>query len=165
MLADNAYPSRPERRPDVLLRRLLRQLGGVSLFYKVLLANGALVLGTVLAGMALTDWIVRTDPSFGGWEIAGFAAGVTGLSLLVNALVLRAAFLPLQRLEETADAVLRGETGRRAPHSILSDPTIARLTDTFNAMLAAQERQRAELAALSSRTLDAQEEERRRIAR
>jgi two-component system, NarL family, sensor histidine kinase UhpB len=48
---------------------------------------------------------------------------------------------------------------------MLSDPTMVRLTDAFNAMLAAQEETRAALAARSSRTLDAQEEERRRIAR
>jgi two-component system, NarL family, sensor histidine kinase UhpB len=61
--------------------------------------------------------------------------------------------------------VRRGDYQRRAPHSMLSDPTMVRLTDAFNAMLAAQEETRAALAARSSRTLDAQEEERRRIAR
>jgi two-component system, NarL family, sensor histidine kinase UhpB len=145
--------------------RILRQLGAVSLFYKVLLANGTLVLGATLIGMGLADRIVTGGAALNGWGRAGFAAGVTALSLLVNALVLRAAFLPLQRLERTADAVRRGDYQRRAPHSMLSDPTMVRLTDAFNAMLAAQEETRAALAARSSRTLDAQEEERRRIAR
>lgn len=163
MLADNTYPSYARRR-QTGAQRLLRQLGAVSLFYKALLANGALVLGAALAGIALAGWLFQTGQPLAAWKLAGFAAGVTALTLLVNALVLRAAFLPLQRLEETADAVRRGDD-RRAPHSLLSDPTIARLTDTFNAMLEAQAGQRAQLAALSSRTIDAQEEERRRIAR
>jgi two-component system sensor histidine kinase UhpB len=165
MLANESVPTAARRPRRPLPRRLLRQLGAVSLFYKVLLANGALVLVAALTGIALVGWVVRTAQPLAAWEVAGFAAGVTALSLLVNALVLRAAFLPLQRLEETADAVRRGDDRRRAPHSLLSDPTIARLIDTFNAMLEAQAGQRAELAALSSRTLDAQEEERRRIAR
>ncbi|CAA9581054.1 MAG: hypothetical protein AVDCRST_MAG88-3335 [uncultured Thermomicrobiales bacterium] len=146
--------------------RLLRRLGGVSLFYKVLVANGALVLGAAVTGTVLGEWV---GAGGGAWGVVGFAACVTALSLLVNALVLRAALRPIQRLEEVADAVRRGEGERRAQAtptaSFLSDPTIARLTDTFNAMLAAQAWDRAELAALSSRTLDAQEEERRRIAR
>ncbi|HEU5326618.1 MAG: sensor histidine kinase [Thermomicrobiales bacterium] len=145
--------------------RILRQLGGVSLFYKVLLANGTLVLGATLIGMDLADRFAIGGAALNGWGRGGFAFGVTALSLLVNALVLRAAFLPLQRLERTADAVRRGDYQRRAPYSMLNDPTMTRLTDAFNAMLAAQEENRAALAALSSRTLDAQEEERRRIAR
>ncbi len=163
MLINDALTAHGPR--PTLLQRLLAQLGAVSLFYKVLLANGALVLAATATGMALTGWAGRADSSLRGLQLAGFAAGVAVLSLLINALVLRAAFSPLQRLEETADAVRHGDAGRRAPHSVLSDPTVARLIDTFNAMLEAQERQRDELAALSSRTLDAQEEERRRIAR
>ena len=163
MLANETLPRRAG--PAPFGRRLLRQVLAVSLFYKVLLANGALVLGAALVGMALVDRVTRDRHPLGAWELAGYALGVAALSLLVNALVLRAAFLPLQGLEATADAVRRGDPARRAPRSVLSDPAIGRLIDTFNAMLAAQERQRAELAALSSRTLDAQEEERRRIAR
>lgn len=151
--------------PSGALERLLRVLGAVSLFWKVLLANAVVVLGSVVAGMALASHAAAAGRQGEGWLLAGYAMGVTGLTLLVNALVLRAAFLPLQRLERTADAVRRGDYGRRAPQSLLNDPTIQRLTDAFNAMLAAQEEGRAELAALSSRALDAQEEERRRIAR
>ncbi len=148
-----------------LPERVLRALGAVSLFWKVLLANGFLVLGSVLIGMALSRNVAMAGRPLDSNGLLGFAAGVTALSLIVNAIVLRAAFLPLVRLERTANAVRRGEYGRRAPDSYLSDPTIRQLTDAFNAMLAAQEEGRAALTALSSRTLDAQEEERRRIAR
>ncbi len=148
-----------------LPERALRALGAVSLFWKVLLANGLLVLGSAIIGMLLSRDVAIAGRPLDRMGLLGFAAGVTALSLIVNALVLRAAFLPLVRLEGTADAVRRGEYGRRAPYSILTDPTIRRVTDAFNAMLAAQEESRAVLTALSSRTLDAQEEERRRIAR
>lgn len=145
-----------------MVARLLRQLFTVSLFYKVLVANGVMLFSATLTGMALVGILT---PETALWGYVGYALVVTALSLLMNAMVLRAAFQPLLRLEETANAVRRGEHDRRAPRSRLSDPAIGRIIDTFNAMLAAQERQRAELAALSSRTLDAQEEERRRIAR
>lgn len=167
MLAPQSLPQQQRHdragRPLRLGQRLVRQALGVSLYYKVLLANGLLVLGATLAGMALVRRLALTEPL--EWEIGGYAAAVLVLSLLVNAVVLRAAFHPIQRLEETADAVRRGDQSRRAPRSLLSDPAVGRLIDTFNAMLDAQEWQRAELGALSSRTLDAQEEERRRIAR
>lgn len=151
-----------EERP---VGRMLRTLGAVSLFYKVLLANGLLILAATVTGMALAGRVIGHALAPERWGLAGYALAVTALSLLVNAAVLHAAFLPLQRLEATAEAIRRGERDRRAPRSFLSDPAIARLIDTFNAMLTEQERQRAELAALSSRTLGAQEEERRRIAR
>jgi two-component system sensor histidine kinase UhpB len=153
------------RRGIFLPERALRALGAVSLFWKVLLANGLLVLSSAVVGMVLSRDVAIAGRPLDRWGLLGFAAGVTALSLIVNAIVLRAAFLPLDRLEGTADAVRRGDYGRRAPHSLLSDPTIRRVTDAFNAMLAAQEESRVALAALSSRTLDAQEEERRRIAR
>lgn len=145
-----------------MLPRFLRHLLTVSLFYKVLVANGVMLFSATLTGMLLAG-LLASETAL--WGYAGYALVVSALSLLMNWLVLRAAFLPLVRLEETAEAVRRGEFDRRAPRSRLSDPAIARVIDTFNAMLTAQERQRAELAALSSRTLNAQEEERRRIAR
>lgn len=145
-----------------MLSRLLRQLFAVSLFYKVLVANGVMLFSATLTGMGLAGALTAETAL---WGYAGYALAVTALSLLMNWLVLRAAFQPLLRLEETADAIRRGEHDRRAPRSRLSDPAIGRTIDTFNAMLAEQGRQRAELAALSSRTLSAQEEERRRIAR
>jgi len=156
----NAPPPR-----TVLMERALRALGAVSLFWKVLLANGFLVLSSVLVGMMLSRSVAMEGRPLDSNGLIGFAAGVTALSLIVNAIVLRAAFLPLVRLERTANAVRHGEYSRRAPDSYLSDPTIRQLTDAFNAMLSAQEESRAALTALSSRTLDAQEDERRRIAR
>lgn len=150
---------------EALPGRALRALGAVSLFWKVLLANGLLVLGSALAAMLLARGVAVAGESLDRWALLGFAAGVTALSLLVNAIVLRAAFLPLQRLERTADAVRRGDYRQRAPDSFLSDPTIGRLTEAFNGMLTVQEEHHTALASLSARTLDAQEEERRRIAR
>ena len=165
MQVGGAQAAQLARRGVAWPERALRALGAVSLFWKVLLANGGLVLVSVLAGMVLSREVVAAGRPLEHGGLALFALGVTGLSLLVNAVVLRAAFLPLQRLERTADAVRHGDYRRRAPDSILSDPTLRRLTEAINAMLAAQEEGRLALAALSSRTLDAQEEERRRIAR
>jgi hypothetical protein len=81
-----------------LFERLLRALGAVSLFWKVLLANALVVPGSVVAGMVLATNAAAAGREREGWLLAGYAAGVTGLTLLVNAIVLRAAFLPLQRL-------------------------------------------------------------------
>lgn len=163
-MLNQASASRPVRSGLLGPARMLRALGAISLFWKVLLANGLLILVAVIAGMILSHNSSAQGP-FELWSMLGYAAAVTALSLLINALVLRAAFLPLIRLESTADAVRRGEYSRRAPHSLISDPAIRRVTEAFNAMLAAQEDGRAALVALSSRTLHAQEEERRRIAR
>src|SRR5215211_3781975 len=131
LVGDTGYV-RIARRNGVL-GRLLRALGAVSLFWKVLLANAVLVLGSVLAGMLLASFAAASAHAEQSWVLLGYAGGVTGLTLLVNALVLRAAFLPLQRLERTADAVRRGDYRRRAPQSLLNDPMLQHLTDAFNA--------------------------------
>jgi two-component system sensor histidine kinase UhpB len=87
------------------------------------------------------------------------------LSVTVNFLVLRAAFQPLDSLERLADAVRLGDLSARAHPVPLSDPQIARLVETFNDTLDELERDQDQLRELAMQVIDAQEGERKRIAR
>lgn len=137
----------------------------VPLFYKILVANAALViLGAVAGTLATADW-VRAWPRRSTAELVGFlAAGGVVLSVVVNAVILRLALGPLALLERTAGQVRAGDLDARAPRSSLSDRELDRLTETFNAMLDTLDAYRARLRDTAARALSAAEAERKRVA-
>jgi two-component system sensor histidine kinase UhpB len=80
--------------------------------------------------------------------------------LVINITLLHATFRPLFRLQSTMRAISMGQTDMRTP--VPSDSDIGELAQTFNEMLDQLEEARREQAMV---ILQAQEEERRRIAR
>ena len=144
------------------LRALLR----VPLFYKILIANAAIVILGTVAGTTATLEFVRAEPGQSPVWLAGALAlfGVVA-TVLVNAFILRLALSPLKLLEETAACVQRGELDARAPLSRIGDPELDRLIRTFNGMLDTLATYRQRLRDVAARALNAEEEERKRIAR
>ncbi|HYH80246.1 MAG TPA: ATP-binding protein [Longimicrobium sp.] len=155
-------PDRTPRRVPAFVRALLR----VPLFYKILIANAALVLVGTVFGSMVTARFVHDQPGRPWFEVAGLLAVIgIGVTLLVNAVILRVALQPLDELERTAARVQRGEVDRRAPVSPVADRELDRLRRTFNAMLDAGAAYRARLREVAARALGSAEEERKRIAR
>lgn len=147
-----------------LPRRIVQRLFHLPIFYKVLIANSFIVVGGAIVGTTLT--LLSTGNTEHLPElVALFAITGTLLSVLINWIVLRAAFRPIEVLEQTADEVRRGNFHVRAPAVTFSDPDLDNLTSTFNAMLDTLVGYQERLRELSQRALTAQEEERRRIAR
>jgi two-component system, NarL family, sensor histidine kinase UhpB len=142
------------------------RLGGLPILYKVLIANAAIVALGAVAGTWLTIQTVRhaAEDQFVGLASGFVAVGIIA-SLVVNYVVLRAAFRPLATLEQTALAVRGGDLSARAAPTSFMDPQVAHLAETFNATLDELARDRAELRSLASQVIRAQEDERRRIAR
>src|SRR5687767_5904730 len=156
-----APPEPPSRIPPAV-RALLR----IPLYYKILIANAALVLVGTVFGSMVTAAFVRQEPARSWFEVAGLLALIgIGVTLLVNAVILRVALRPLDELERTAARVQRGELDRRAPVSPVADRELDRLRATFNAMLDTGAAYRARLREVAARALTAAEEERKRIAR
>ncbi|MEA2594301.1 MAG: two-component system, NarL family, sensor histidine kinase UhpB [Thermomicrobiales bacterium] len=142
------------------------RLGGLPILYKVLIANAAIVALGAVAGTWLTIQTVRhaAHHQFFGLAASFVAVGIIA-SIVVNYVVLRAAFRPLATLEQTALAVRGGDLSARAAPTSFMDPQVAHLAETFNATLDELARDRAELRTLASQVIRAQEDERRRIAR
>lgn len=142
------------------------RISAVPLFYKVLIANVAIVLFGATAGTFVTATAVRDSdvPSRSELVLLFASIGVL-LSVVVNYLVLRAAFQPLDSLEEVANAVRGGDLSARAQPVPFSDPQLARLAETFNGTLDELERDQGQLRELASQVIRAQEDERKRIAR
>ncbi|MBI4494679.1 MAG: sensor histidine kinase [Chloroflexi bacterium] len=148
------------------LRLLVQRLFGIPLFYKVLIANGLLValgavLGTWLALNVVADarGVLRLE------RVAAMAALATAISLAINVAVLKAALQPLVALGRVVDEVRGGNLRVRAPRALLTDPAIERLSDTLHEIVGALQHHREQLQAMSYQVLQAQEDERKRIAR
>lgn len=160
--SDSTPHPRAPRGPRGLLRRSLR----TPLFYKILIANALIVIFGAVAGSLLTVEFVREtgDGSVVELAVVLAIAGV-GLSIFVNAIILRLALDPLRNLEETAARVQTGDLEARARLSPLADREMEHLTRTFNGMLDNQTAYRRRLRDVAARALGAAEEERKRIAR
>ncbi|MBL8095607.1 MAG: sensor histidine kinase [Anaerolineales bacterium] len=148
------------------MRRLLVALLRIPLFYKILLANSLIVAIGAVGGTVLTVWHVLTYPDDFHYElIALFAVLGLALSFGVNYAVLRLALTPLSRMQAVVDGVRRGNLAVRVPIGRLDDEQFVKLIETFNQMLATMSDNTHELRRLSQRILEAQEDERQRVAR
>ena len=161
-------PSEPQR-PVTRLGQLAQRLFGISLFYKVLIANSALIVLGALAGTAITLRVatLRSPGEAGVYlplTVTFLAAGLA-LSILLNALVLRAALGPLNRLQDVVRRVGEGDLSVRANPTPLADVEIARIAATLNVMLDNVQSYENQVRNLSGALIRAQEDERQRIAR
>ncbi len=138
----------------------------VPLFYKILLANSVIVSIGAVAGTVITVWHVQNFPEDIHYElIAIFAIGGFFISYCVNRLVLKIALQPLDNLQDAVDLVGRSDLTARVISPSVSDERFDQLIDTFNEMLSQLEQDAARSRSLSRHILQAQEDERQRLAR
>ena len=128
----------------------------MSLFWRVFAANAAILIAGALV-LAFAPGPLHRNAAV--IDLTALLIGLLGM-LIVNGLLLRRLFRPLERLAEQMDSadVLRG--GQRLP--AVSSGEIGRLERTFNAMLDRLARERRDSGAYA---LEAQEAERQRLAR
>lgn len=140
--------------------RFLRPLLALPVFYKVLIANSLIIFvgatgGTWLA-VNLNKSLYATPTSLVIFVVFGWL-----ISIALNFIVLQFAFQPLMRLGKVMNRVQRGERTVRASLTG-TDAQADQLAQTLNMMLEAID-ESARLRA--SQIINAQEEERKRIAR
>ncbi|WP_322798360.1 ATP-binding protein [Thermoflexus sp.] len=142
----------------------------LPLFYKVLIANTFLVaigavIGTTLSFRAGHE---LSGEDYHRWHYAYillFAVGGTALSALIYSVLLRWALRPLEQLQNASEALRQGHMDVRVPIDPFSDRQMQQLVETFNQMVETIVSNNERLHWLSQRILQAQEEERARIAR
>lgn len=147
-------------------RGWIGRLYGLPIATKVLIANAVVVVTGAIGGTYLTVGMAQGDPDLNrGWLVLGFASIGILLSVIVNYLLLRAAFEPLTNLERVAEAVRRGDYSARTEPSRFFDPQLERFGQSFNRALDVIEQDREQIRLLADRVIGAQEQERKRIAR
>lgn len=148
-----------------MIARIRRRLLHTPLFYKILWANIAIVAIGAIAGTIVTVWHVTSFPEQAHYPLIALFAGVGFLiSTLVNQWVLRKALEPLDRLQAAVEAIRNGDRTVRVRLDDNSDDRFDRLAEAFNQMLEQIEHDAQQLRQLSRQILQAQEEERRRLA-
>jgi two-component system sensor histidine kinase UhpB len=156
--------SAPERPAYTALQsQWLRRL---PLLARILLVNSAIVALGAVVGTVVVVWHVRTYPNDFHYELIGvfLLCGIV-LSGIVNYLALRVTLAPLDRIQSTVDAVRAGRRDVRADPGATGDERFERLADTFNRMLDLLDADAQQLHELSGAILQAQEDERQRVAR
>lgn len=139
-----------------LLRRLLR----IPVLYKVLFANSLIIFIGATGGTWLATHLNQA-PYATPMSLVVFITLGWLVSIVLNFLVLQIAFRPLTHLGKVMQRVQVGERTLRAPLTGV-DPQADQLASTFNMMLEALDEEARQRA---SQIINAQEQERRRIAR
>ena len=129
----------------------------MSLFRRAVAVNVTVLVMAALL-LALTPATISATVTRSEWIV--LAAG-TAAVIVVNLLLLRRIFGPLERLEQVMGRIDPNEPGRRIGESG-SDSEIAKVSKAFNSMLDRLEYERADSR---RRALRAQEAERGRVAR
>ena len=139
------------------MRTVLR----VPLFYKIMIANLAIVFGVSVVGAVVAPRLVAPERL----EVTLLFAFLGGIAVVIaNAVILRLALHPLDELEDAARRVSAGDLGMRAAPSSLADRDMEQLIATFNHMLDVIAESRGKQRDLSIRALHAAEEERKRVS-
>lgn len=141
-----------------LLARLLR----FPLFYKVLVANAAIVLSFALLATVIVARVSGAEAAVG--VLLGMAVAAALVSVAVNAWIIKLALEPLRLLKATVDRVQEGDLEARVPASRLADRDVERVAVATNLMLDRLGDYRRRLREVAARALNAAEEERRRIS-
>jgi two-component system, NarL family, sensor histidine kinase UhpB len=141
---------------------LLRPILSLPVFYKVLLANSLIIFFGATGGTWLASNLNNSHQAFATpASLVLFIVAGWLVSIVLNFVVLQVAFRPLMDLGKVMNRVQAGERSLRAPMTGV-DPEADQLASTFNMMLEAIDdatRLRA------SQIINAQEQERKRIAR
>ncbi len=140
--------------------RLLRRLLSIPIFYKVLFANSLIIFAGATGGTWLATHL-NESPYATPMSLVIFVALGWLISIVLNFVVLQIAFRPLMHLGRVMRRVEAGERSLRAPLTGI-DTQADQLASAFNMVLEALDdasRQRA------SQIINAQEQERQRIAR
>ena len=137
---------------------------GLSLFWKIFLANLGLVAASAAAGAALAGSMGTA--SSGTVMVAGIILGsvVILISLGVNAGLVQYAISPLADLRRAALQIREGDLGARAEQSPVADASFRQVVEVFNEMLDVLSVNRTRQQELARRVLESEERERQLIA-
>ena len=139
---------------------IFRAVLGIPVLYKVLIANSLIIFIGATGGTWLATHL-NTSPVATPWSLVVFITIGWLVSVVLNFVVLQIAFRPLLHLGRVMKQVQAGESSLRAPLTGV-DSQADQLARTFNMVLDALD-EASRLRA--SQIINAQEQERQRIAR
>jgi two-component system sensor histidine kinase UhpB len=138
----------------------------VPLWFKVVLANSAMTMLLAMAGAAIAAQHVRERPTDIHYElIACFMVVGFSISFAFNSLVMKLVLTPLDRLQAAANSTKHGPGDAPITASLISDKQLDYLIAAFTDMQNTLQQYAQQIDHFPQSIVQAQEEERQRIAR
>lgn len=142
------------------------RLSRIPLRYKVLAANVGIVLVGAIFGTWLTHELATRNEGVGTIGLAAtFAIIGAVFSIVINLGVVTAALSPLDDIVATAERVRAGDYSARIGADPMRDSELEQIVLSFNGALDQVEADRLQIKELVNSVIEAQEDERKRIAR
>jgi len=146
-----------------LSHRMRLRLDDLSIYQRIAIGNGFVIAIGAIAGTLLTSHLA--DRNIDLWLILLFSILGTALAVLMNAWIVKHALRPIRELSELVQNPNSGFKEMDTGGLIYSDPEIKRLAASLRTLVNQLESQNRRLRALTSHAINAQEDERKRIAR
>jgi two-component system sensor histidine kinase UhpB len=147
----------------LMFRSLLTHLKRTPILYRIAIGNAVIIILGAIIGTFLTSFLANVSATL--WHFILFASIGIVISLVLNFIIIQAALRPIRDLR----LIVKRIQSRQAEAAQLSledtDPDIYHLTLALNSLITELESSNQQLRLLSERAINAQEEERKRIAR
>lgn len=142
--------------------RIRQLLNRTPILYRIAIGNAFVIAIGAIGGTYITRQLA--DQAAEWWLILLFISIGTLLSVVINFWIIKNALRPLNQLSTLVNQVQNGQTHIDPQFLQPTDPDIYQLTATLDSLVRQLNARNLELRALSERSINSLEEERRRIA-
>ena len=146
-----------------MFQRIIKRLKRTPIFYRIAIGNALIIIIGAIVGTILTRLLTNISATL--WHFVLFASIGILISLALNIFILQAALQPLRGLRRTVNRLQAGQPIVNQLAFNDTDPDVYQLTKTLDSLITQLENSNQQLRMLSDRAINAQEEERKRIAR
>jgi two-component system sensor histidine kinase UhpB len=146
--------------PPSILPSWLRR---IPIFARIAIGNSLIISLGAIGGTIITHYLADTHEGI-EWIVVMALAGIL-LSLALNYAIIRTGLQPLHRLRRVVDRIQAGEARTEELLRQDEDADIHQLAIALNSLVRQLEASNQQFRALSERAINAQEAERKRIAR
>jgi len=146
-----------------MFRSLQTRLKRTPILYRIAIGNTVIIVAGAIIGTFLTHLLTNITATL--WHFVIFASIGIVISLILNFAIIQAALHPLRELRQIVNRIQAGQAEVTQLALEDTDPDIHRLTTALNSLITQLETSNQELRVLSERAINAQEDERKRIAR
>ena len=146
-----------------MFRSLRTRLKRTPILYRIAIGNAVIIVAGAIIGTFLTHLLTNIAATL--WHFVLFASIGIVISLILNFTIIQAALHPLAELRQIVNRIQVGQAKVTQLTLEDTDPDIHRLTTALNSLITQLETSNQQLRVLSERAINAQEDERKRIAR
>ena len=147
----------------LMFQRVMQRLERTPIFYRIAIGNAIIIIVGAICGTLLTHLLTNIAADL--WHFVFFASFGILISLVLNIIIIQAALHPLRELRQIVNRIQDGHANVDQLAFEDTDPDIYQLTKALNSLITQLEASNQQLRILSEQAINAQEEERKRIAR